>query len=306
MYPFLNLDYRGIDLVMECNQHDIGCAKRFVTNRDLKGKIVKYVIALGDGHCVTDYCTLIDPHTIEMIVPPQVTASSGTYDGQIIVLSQDQVDSSFETWKSKVLAGMTQVVVEPLEANESVATSESSQLSDLSFVFKIRVFSSVYKNGDYFEGDLTKLITKIQQDNDRISKAYETLKRTIDTNTKDITDLKGKSTTHDSRLDNAFTNLGEIGAKATENASKISALEAEASTLNTRVTGLSQGVANNTTLFMQEIERVEGLISDGEAGALSVWKSQVLAGQTPVLIDDSPVSEANDGGDESGQSASEN
>ncbi|WP_290148352.1 hypothetical protein [uncultured Dubosiella sp.] len=299
MYPFLNLDYRGVDLNLECNQHDLGCTKRFVTDRDLTGMIVKYVIALGDGHNVTDFCAVVDAHTIEMVIPSQVTASAGTYSGQLIVLSQNQVAADFESWKAQVLAGTTPVLIDETTPVTDTST-EAAQTVNLSFVFKIIVYRSVYQNGDYFEGDLTKLITKIQADNERITKEYDRLRSAIETNTGDITQLKGKASTHDSRLDSAFTNLGQIAAKANENAGHIATLQSTATAMDTRVTGLSQGVAANRTHCDSEFDRLEKIIKGSEAGDLSAWKEQVLAGSTIVMIDDTAQAAASEGGEESG------
>lgn len=299
MYPFINLDYRGVDLIFECNQHDIGCRKHFVTDRDLTGMIVRYIVALGDGHNVTDFCTLIDAHTIEMVIPPQVTATAGTYNAQLIVLSQEQVASDFETWKAQVLAGTTPVVIDPDSAVSASTTEQSAQTVNLSFVFKIKVYESVYQNGEYFEGDLTTLINKIQQDNDRITKAYESLKIKVDINTNDITTLKEKVATQDTRIDNAFTNLGEIVTEVTENSMKIASLETGATAMDTRVTGLSQGVANNRTHCDEEVARLEGLISGSEAGEMALWKEQVLEGNTAVVINPIEIA-ASEGGEENG------
>lgn len=204
MYPLIYLDHNTGPINIECNQHDTGSIRYFVFDDDLSGKAVKYIVSLKDGHNVTDWCQIESDHrTVAVVIPPQVTEVAGTYQAQLIVLDQSAIDSSFELWKSQVLAGETSVVVENPTSTTS-SQNDSPQTATLSFEFNILVYKSVYQNGDYFEGDFNKWIQKIEQ----------------------------SFINHDQRMD-----------------------------------------------------RLEELLQDTEAGALALWKEQVLAGQTPVLVD---------------------
>lgn len=286
MYPRIYLDHKSTLVKVECNQHDVGVIRHFVFDEDLTGKAVKYVIALDDGHNVTDWCSIEDDHhTVTMVIPPQVTEQSGAYDAQFIILSQNSIDNNFESWKAQVLAGSTPVMVETSDTPINEPTPQKAQSATLSFAFKILVFESVYANGDYFEGNLTELIAKIQADNARIVQENTSLKSRV-------TALEGKATTHDNRLDSAFANLGEIGTTVTQQGQTIANHTTSIATLtnadtafNTQITNLSTVVGNNKLHCDQEVARLEEAIQGSDAGDLSIWKQQVLAGATPVMIE---------------------
>ncbi len=70
--------------------------------------------------------------------------------------------------------------------------------------------------------------------------------------------------------------------------------------MDTRVTGLSQGMANNRTHCDAEVDRLEGLIGAREAGERALWKEQVLAGTTKVVIEPEEETAADEGGEENG------
>lgn len=265
MYPRIYLDHRSQLIRIECNQHDIGAIRHFVFDEDLTGKAVKYVIGMGDGHNVTDWCTIEDDHhTVTMAIPPQITETAGTYEGQFIVLSQSEINNDFETWKAQVLAGSTPVMIESDDTPINLPTTQKAQSATLSFTFQVLVYESVYANGDYFEGNLNALITKIKADNARITAENESMKARL-------------------------TTLEE----------KTKALEDEDESMDTRVTNLSTAVGANRLHCDQEVARLEGLIADTDVGAFTQrltnveqkanatdgWKTQVLAGTTPVMIE---------------------
>lgn len=259
MYPRIHLDHRSVLVTMECNQHDIGAIRHVVFSEDLTGKAVKYVIKMNETRTVTDWCVVGDDHhTVSMVIPAQITANPGSYDAQFIVLAQSDIDSDFEKWKAQVLAGTTPVMIESTEdAAADQPTSESAQSANLSFAFKILVFESVYANGNYFEGDLNSLIKKIQADNERITQENVSMKTRLTT-------VEGTAASH-----------------------------------TTQLTNLSTAVGQNRLHCDTEIERVEGMIEDTDVGALAsrvtavegtanatdTWKTQVLAGTTPVMIE---------------------
>ena len=57
---------------------------------------------------------------------------------------------------------------------------------------------------------------------------------------------------------------------------------------------------NRVKLSDSEFDRLEKIIKGSEAGDLSAWKEQVLAGSTIVMIDDTAQAAASEGGEESG------
>lgn len=330
MGQIINLDVSGAPLKVECQQHDIGCIKRFVTETDLTGKVVKYVADLKeDGHTVTSWCQVLDAHTFEMVIPPQITAEPGTYSAQIIVISAQDEANDFQAWKALVLAGSTPVLIE----GKGSAPSSSSQSADganLSFVFSILVYPSVYANGSYFEGDLNGLIKKIEQDNARITKENDALKKkvadleegasnlsrsltalgqTVNGNTTEIknlgstvgsqgetlSSLSGSVSSLNETVGGHGTSIGSINNSLTTLGGKVTTLESEKDTMSSDLTTLTETVTTNRQHCDSEVDRLEGLIQQsGEAGDLALWKEQVLAGATPVLIqqDETPVANA--------------
>lgn len=299
MYPRIHLDHRSVLVTMECNQHDIGAIRHVVFEEDLTGKAVKYVISLSENHAVTDFCMIEDDHhTVTMVIPAQVTANAGSYDAQFIVLSQAEIDNSFEAWKAQVLAGTTPVMIETTETAVEGTSAEKPLSATLSFAFKILVFESVYANGSYFEGDLNKLIIKIEADNARIVQENTSLKARLTT-------LESKAATHDNRLDSAFDNLGELGTTVTQQGQTIADHSTSITAFNTQITNLSAVVGNNKLHCDQEVARLEEAIQGSDTGELSLWKQQVLAGATPVMIETTETASDTNESDLEAQTAAE-
>ena len=320
MYPRIYLDHRSELIRIECNQHDIGAIRHFVFDEDLTGKAVKYVIGMGDGHNVTDWCTIEDDHhTVTMVIPPQITEIAGTYEGQFIILSQSEINNDFETWKAQVLAGTTPVMIESDDTPINLPTTQKAQSATLSFIFQILVYESVYKNGDYFEGNLNKLITQIQADNARIAAENEAMKARLTT-------LEAKTAGHDNQIQSAFENIQSVATTAAthsqtlaDHTTSIEALEDEDESMDTRVTNLSTTVGTNRLHCDQEVARLEGLIADTDVGAFAQrltnveqkanatdgWKEQVLAGTTPVMIETEAVADDTIGSDTEVQAAAQ-
>ncbi len=307
MYPRIYLDHRSNLIRIECNQHDIGTIRHLVFDEDLTGKVVKYVIGMGDGHNVTDWCTIEDDHhTVMMVIPPQITEIAGTYEGQFIVLSQSEINNDFETWKAQVLAGATPVMIESDDTPINLPTTQKAQSATLSFTFQILVYESVYANGDYFEGNLNALITKITAENARITAENARITAENEAMKARLTTLEAKAAGHDNQIQSAFENIQSVATTAVthsqtlaDHTTSIKALEDEDEAMDTRVTNLSTAVGTNRLHCDQEVTRLEGLIADTDVGAFTQrltnleqkadatdgWKTQVLAGTTPVMIE---------------------
>ena len=140
MYPVINTNYKGLDVVVECNQHDQGNVKRFTLENDLTGVSVRYVIKNQfTGSNVTDWCNVEDAHTVSMVIPVQITGEPGTYEAQLIFYTKEYITNSFETWKAAVLAGDTIVNVDHEDNLATVAETEAPSNAVSSFTFYINV-----------------------------------------------------------------------------------------------------------------------------------------------------------------------
>lgn len=149
MYPLIKTKSKGVDVIVECTQYDQGNVKRFAVDRDLTGEAVRYVIDLKNGHKVADWCSVIDSHTIEMMLPYNCTQNIGTYDAQLLFYSQSQIADSFESWKADVLAGVTPVVVNRTDTEASDTDNPDAAIA--SFLFTIKVYRSISAPGNVVE-----------------------------------------------------------------------------------------------------------------------------------------------------------
>lgn len=152
MYPLITTKAKGLDVIIECNQYDQGAIRNFRVDHDIRGESARFVIDLKDGTKVTDWCKVIDSHTLQFVIPINCTRNEGTYEAQIVFYGKNHVTDSFERWKTAVLAGQERVLVVPgIEDAGTVTDQVDPDTAISSFAFKIIVSRSVHQDADVYQ-----------------------------------------------------------------------------------------------------------------------------------------------------------
>lgn len=283
MCPVINTNYKGLDVIVECNQHDQGNVKHFTTENDLTGVSVRYVIHNHlTGSNVTDWCSVEGSHTVSMVIPVQITREPGTYEAQLIFYTKEYITNSFESWKAAVLNGDTVVNIDNVDTFPAAEKTEAPSNAVSSFTFYIKVYPSVFQGSDQYEADLINTINRMQATLLQHDSALESLRQ----------------------QDTALSQNISKAQKAADDAAE-SAGTANTSLANLEGTVTSQGTSITTlqTTSDRHTEQITALQGSDVAGlsqavsGLETWKQQVLDGQTVVdtLTTENPPEDANSG-----------
>ncbi|WP_289422698.1 hypothetical protein [Faecalibaculum rodentium] len=282
MYPVINTNYKGLDVVVECNQHDQGNFKSFTLENDLTGVSVRYVIKNQfTGSNVTDWCNVEDAHTVSMVIPVQITREPGTYEAQLIFYTKEYITNSFETWKAAVLAGDTIVNVDHEDNLATVAETEAPSNAVSSFAFYIKVYPSVFHESDQYEGDLLNAVNRMQAQLLQHESVLESLRQ----------------------QDTALSQNISKAQKAADDAAESAATNTGLANLEGTVTSQRTSITTLQTTSDRHTEQITALQGSNVAGlsqavsGLETWKQQVLDGQTIVdtLTTEDPPADANSG-----------
>lgn len=283
MYPVINTNYKGLDVVVECNQHDQGNVKHFTTENDLTGVSVRYVIHNHlTGSNVTDWCSVEDSRTVSMVIPMQITREPGTYEAQLIFYTKEYITNSFESWKAAVLAGNTIVNVDHEDNLATVAETEAPSNAVSSFAFYIKVYPSVFHGSDQYEGDLLNTINRMQAQLLQHDSALESLRQQDTDLSQNISKAQKAADDAAASAGTANTTLTNLQTTVTSQGSTITTLQTTSETHAERLTALEGSDVGGLS------ETVSGL---------ETWKQQVLDGQTVVdtLTTENPPEDANSG-----------
>ena len=271
MYPVINTNCKGLDVIVECNQHDQGNVKSFTLENDLTGVSVRYVIKNQfTGSNVTDWCSVEDAHTVSMVIPVQITREPGTYEAQLIFYTKEYITNSFETWKAAVLAGETLVIVRQEEGQATAPTTDEAPSNAVStFTFYIKVFPSVFHASDQYEGDLLNTINRMQA--------------TLMSHDTELQALRQQDTA-------LSQEISQAKQKADEAARSAETANTDLDSLQTTVTGQGQSISTLQTTMQTHEDKITTLEGSGvgslseTVGVLDTWKQPVLDGVTTVLI----------------------
>lgn len=283
MYPVINTNYKGLDVIVECNQHDQGNVKSFTLENDLTGVSVRYVIKNQfTGSNVTDWCNVEDAHTVSMVIPVQITREPGTYEAQLIFYTKEYITNSFESWKAAVLAGNTIVNVDHEDNLATVAETEAPSNAVSSFAFYIKVYPSVFHESDQYEGDLLNAVNRMQAQLLQHESVLESLRQQDTALSQNISKAKKAADDAAESAGTANTGLANLEGTVTSQRTSITTLQTTSDRHTEQITAL-QG------------SDVAGL-SQAVSG-LETWKQQVLDGQTIVdtLTTEDPPADANSG-----------
>lgn len=283
MYPVINTNYKGLDVIVECNQHDQGNVKHFTTENDLTGVSVRYVIKNQfTGSNVTDWCNVEDAHTVSMVIPVQITREPGTYEAQLIFYTKEYITNSFESWKAAVLNGDTVVNIDNVDTLPAAEKTEAPSNAVSSFTFYIKVYPSVFQGSDQYEADLINTINRMQATLLQHDSALESLRQQDTALSQNISKAQKAADDAAESAGTANTGLANLEGTVTRQGTSITTLQTTSDRHTEQITAL-QG------------SDVAGLSQT--VSSLETWKQQVLDGQTVVdtLTTENPPEDANSG-----------
>lgn len=281
MYPVINTNYKGLDVVVECNQHDQGNVKYFTTENDLSGVSVRYVIHNHlTGSNVTDWCNVEDSHTVSLVIPVQITREPGTYEAQLIFYTKEFITNSFESWKAAVLNGDTIVNIDNVDTLPEAEKTEMPSNAVSTFAFYIKVFPSVFQGSDQYEPDLINAINRMQATLLQHDSELDALRNQDTALSQSISKAQKAANDAATSAETANTGLATLDGTVTSQGASITQLQTTTENHTTQITAL-QG------------SNVAGL-SQAVSG-LETWKQQVIDGLTVVdtaTTEDPPAEES--------------
>ncbi|WP_290460003.1 hypothetical protein [Faecalibaculum rodentium] len=210
MYPLINTKAKGLDVIIECNQYDQGAIRNFRVDHDISGESARFVIDLKDGTKVTDWCKVIDSHTLQFVIPINCTRNEGTYEAQIVFYGKNHVTDSFERWKAAVLAGRERVLVVPGIEDAGTATAQVDPDTAISsFAFKIIVSRSVHQDADVYQQLVEKWGEAIKTMQNEMKSQKNAIETAINKVTGQMDEMEKDYTEKIESVDSAKTQLQE-------------------------------------------------------------------------------------------------
>lgn len=281
MYPVINTNYKGLDVVVECNQHDQGNVKYFTTENDLSGVSVRYVIHNHlTGSNVTDWCNVEDSHTVSLVIPVQITREPGTYEAQLIFYTKEFITNSFESWKAAVLNGDTIVNIDNVDTLPEAEKTEMPSNAVSTFAFYIKVFPSVFQGSDQYEPDLINAINRMQATLLQHDSELDALRNQDTALSQSISKAQKAANDAATSAETANTGLATLDGTVTSQGASITQLQTTTENHTTQITAL-QG--SNVAELSQAVSGLE------------TWKQQVIDGLTVVdtaTTEDPPAEES--------------
>ena len=162
---FIHLYRQGLPQTIEATQGSHNYSVDLLLDEDVQDDVVKAEVKLPSGSYVSVYCN-VNGNKVSFLMPLNITAESGEYQGQIVVTSE--ADSDYEDlllWKQKVESGQTVVLVESTDAEQPVTEPVGSQSTMRSFPFTIKVTKSIRAIDDPYQSTLEQMQQAIQDAN---------------------------------------------------------------------------------------------------------------------------------------------
>ena len=82
---YISLLNRGVTLSIDCMQYDTSRYAEFMIAENVQDKNCTYELETKNDKEVKGDCTISDDNVVSFLIPENVTASPGTYDGQLII-----------------------------------------------------------------------------------------------------------------------------------------------------------------------------------------------------------------------------
>ena len=254
----VHLYRQGLPQVIEATQGSHNYPVNILLDQDVQDDIVKAEVKLPSGSYVSVYCN-VNGNKVSFLMPLNITAEPGEYQGQIVVISE--ADSDYEDlllWKQKVESGQTVVLVESTDAEQPVTEPVGSQSTMRSFPFTIKVTKSIRAIDDPYQTTLEEMQQAIQDANAQLE-----IMETATTNA-------------NSAASNANDKASACQTATSECQTATSSANTAASTANSAADSANQIVQNWEDIGLDDL--------NADITTLKTWKTNVEAGETVVIV----------------------
>ncbi len=262
---FIHLYRQGLPQTIEATQGSHNYSVDLLLDEDVQDDVVKAEVKLPGGSYVSIYCH-VNGNKVSFLMPLNVTAEPGEYQGQIVVTTK--ADSDYEDlllWKQKVESGQTVVLVESTDAEQPVTEPVGSQSTMRSFPFTIKVTKSIRAIDDPYQSTLEQMQQAVQNANDQLE-----IMKTATTNANSAASNANDKAT---ACQTATSECQEATSSANTAASTANGA---ASTANSAADAANQIVQNWEDIGLDDIQT--------DITTLKTWKTNVEAGETVVII----------------------
>ena len=263
---FIHLYRQGLPQTIEATQGSHNYSVDLLLDEDVQDDVVKAEIKLPSGSYVSIYCN-VNGNKVSFLMPLNITAEPGEYQGQIVVTSE--ADSDYEDlllWKQKVESGQTVVLVESTDAEQPVTEPVGSQSTMRSFPFTIKVTKSIRAIDDPYQTTLEEMQQAIQNANAQLE--------IMETATTNANSAASNANSKASACEAATSECQEVTSSANTAASTANSA---ASTANSAADAANQIVQNWEDIGLDDL--------NADINALKTWKTNVEAGQTSVIVE---------------------
>lgn len=262
----VHLYRQGLPQVIEATQGSHNYFVDLLLDEDVQDDIVKAEVKLPSGSYVSVYCN-VNGNKVSFLMPLNITAEPGEYQGQIVVTSE--ADSDYEDlllWKQKVESGQTVVLVESTDAEQPVTEPVGSQSTMRSFPFTIKVTKSIRAIDDPYQTTLEEMQQAIQDANAQLE-----IMETATTN------ANSAASNANSKASACETATSECQTATSSANSAASTANSAAATANSAADSANQIVQNWEDIGLDDINT--------DITNLKTWKTNVEAGQTSVIVE---------------------
>lgn len=89
----INIKNRALKATADAMQYDAGRVIELMLDEDMTGKYAEYEISLSDSKVVRGHCDISTENVAFFVLPENVTAHEGTYQGQVIFYDTSELEN---------------------------------------------------------------------------------------------------------------------------------------------------------------------------------------------------------------------
>lgn len=222
---YISLLNRGVTLSIDCMQYDTSRYAEFMIAENVQDKNCTYELETKNDKEVKGDCTISDDNVVSFLIPENVTASPGTYDGQLIIKN---------------------------------SASSSDRLG--SFPFQIKVTEALHQQDDPYEVALSEVRQATQEcidateDLNNIKSAAQTATSSANSAASSANAAASKANTAVSTANAKIEEMQEVINRFGDINPKDLVTPSELNSLKTELMNLINGIKNGTTDVMVEVE----------------------------------------------------